>query len=198
MRWVFDPAQSVVEFGSPRLGVGDPLSHPSGSSTLRFPELRPVLVDTMLSHHAPCPTPLYHGIQKVVSSGRCSFSSKSFGSRLAYRPVASNPVQTHRSVESPQKFPRPSLFAGRFRLTPLDVRLVVCEPALMRARRTSPRPRSLSLAVGADQQRLPLKRIFSFCSFCRCCFWRLIAAMSWWESRRLQSVLWVWSNPFSG
>ena len=182
MRWVFDPAQSVVESGSPRLGVGDPLSHPSGSSTLRFPELRPVLVDTMLSHHVPCPTPLYHGIQKVVSSGRCSFSSKSFGSRLAYRPVASNPVQTHRSVESPQKFPRPSLFAGR----------------LMRARRTSPRPRSLSLAVGADQQPLPLKRIFSFCSFCRCCFWRLIAAMSWWESRRLQSVLWVWSNPFSG
>lgn len=31
------------------------------------------------------------GSKKVVSSGRCSFSSKSFGSRLAYRPVASNP-----------------------------------------------------------------------------------------------------------
>ena len=150
LRLIFDPAQSVVESGSPRLGVGDPLSHPSGSSTLRFPELRPVLVDTMLSHHIPCPTPLYHGIQKVVRSVRCSFSSKSFGSRLAYRPVASNPVQTHRSVESPQKYPRPSLFAGRFRLTPSSVPLVIFEPASMRAPRSSPRPRGLFRAVGAD------------------------------------------------
>ena len=149
---------------------------------------------------APCPmpNPFYQGIQKVVSSARCSSSFQELWFMPPFKVGMSNPRQTHRSVESPQKFPRPSLFAGRFRLTPSGVRLVVCESALMRARRTSPRPRSLSLAVGADQQRLPLKRIFSFCSFCRCCFWRLIAAMSWWESRRLQSVLWVWSNPFSG
>jgi hypothetical protein len=64
LRLAFDPAQSVVESGSPRLGVGDRFSHPSGSGTFRFPKLCPVLVDTMLSHHVPCPTPLYHGIQE--------------------------------------------------------------------------------------------------------------------------------------
>ena len=32
---------------------------------------------------------------------------------------------------------------------------------------------------------------FSFWSFCRCCIWRLITAMSGGKSRRLQSVLWV-------
>lgn len=73
------------------------------------------------------PNPFYQGIQKVVSSARCSSSFQELWFMPTFKVGMSNPRQTHRSVESPQIGPHPSLGAGRFRLTPSGVPSVLLE-----------------------------------------------------------------------
>jgi len=76
------------------------------------------------------PNPFYQGIQKVVSSARCSSSFQELWFMPPFKVGMSNPRQTHRSVESPQIGPHPSLGAGHFRLTPSGVPSVLLETCL--------------------------------------------------------------------
>ena len=161
---------------------------------------------------APCPmpNPFYQGIQKAVSSARCSSSFQ----ELWFMPLSRSACPTLGRLTG-RSNRRKLVLIRRWAPVASGSHPLVCprfspKPASMASPPTLPRLGVRCRTHGADQRFLPrssLPLVFLRLSarsgfagpdagFCR---WRhLHAARSWWEGRPLQSVLWLGSNPFTG